>query len=122
MSKVLLDLDTLVVRPKIAIDGKHYDILSPDELPVLTTHMFGIKGKKMDELMAKANLAKAEQDELGLVVREISDTILTPVPAEIRDKLTDAHRIAVIQTFSALLLNKKAGTAAALMKTLQPAL
>jgi hypothetical protein len=38
MSKVLLDLDTLVVRPKIKIDGKPYEILSPDELPVLTSH------------------------------------------------------------------------------------
>lgn len=122
MGNVLLDLDTLVVRPKIRIDGEPYEILSPDELPVLTTHMFGIKGNRMDALMAQAELAPAEAKELRGLVLEISDAIMEPIPAKIRKKLSEAHRNAVIQTFGSLLLNKKAGAAAALMKTLLPVL
>lgn len=118
MSDVLLNLDTLVVRPKINIDGSPYEILSPDELPVLTTHMLAQKGKRMEELMNQGVLNQKEERELKSIVNEISDAIMEPVPAEIRAKLTDVHRTAVVQAFSMLMLTNKAGAASALMSKL----
>jgi hypothetical protein len=121
MSGVLLNLDTLVVRPRISINGKSYEILSPDELPVLTSHLLASKGKRMEALMNQAALADEEQDELCSVVCALSDTIMEPVPAAIREKLSDPQRFAVIEAFSTLLLTTKAGTAAALLRSLLPA-
>lgn len=120
MSKPLLQLDTLVVRPKIAIDGVLHDILSPDELPVLTNHLLAFKGRRMEELLRKPDLQAKEKKELESVVLEISDAIMEPVPVEARAKLSDMQRMSVIEAFSTLLLTKKAGTAAALLRGLLP--
>lgn len=120
MSEILLDLDTLVVRPKIAIDGLHYEILSPDEVPVITSHRLAAKGKRMEALMGSANLSKAGEAELEKIVLEISDIIMGPIPAEVRARLSEAQRMSVTEAFSTLLLAKKAGTAAALVKSLLP--
>lgn len=120
MSKALLDLDSLVVRPTIMIDGKSYEILSPDELPVLTSHMLTVKSKRYDELMQKNDLAHEEREELSSLVRMVSDKIMTPVPLEVTAKLSDAHRLSVIEAFSTLLLRTKAATAAAILESTLP--
>jgi hypothetical protein len=83
MSTALLNLDTLVIRPAITIDGERHEILSPDELPVLTSHMLAAKGQRMEELTTKAELNEGEQAELVDVVNKISDTIMSPVPADV---------------------------------------
>jgi len=116
----LLDLDTLVVRPVIRIDGEACEILSPDELPVLTSHALASKGRRMDELMKLPELNRDQRGELEALVQQISGAIMEPVPQALRDKLSDAQRMAVIEAFTALLLSKKAGTAAALFKGLAP--
>lgn len=120
MGKVLLNLDTLVVRPKISIDGRPFEILSPEELPVLTSHLLASKGARMEKLTMTAELGEDEEAELTSLVYEISDVIMGPVPADVRDKLSEAQRISVIEAFSTLLLKNKAGTAAALMASLLP--
>jgi hypothetical protein len=74
----------------------------------------------MEALLNQTELSEDEEAELTDVVREISDTIMEPVPAAIRDKLSDPQRSAVIEAFSTLLLTTKAGTAAALLRSLLP--
>lgn len=122
MSTALLNLDTLVVRPVISIDGKKYEILSPDELPVLTSHMLASKGQRMEELTGKRDLDEAEREELVEVVTAISDTIMSPISETVRAKLSGAQRHAVIEAFSTLLLTKRSGTAAAMLRSLLPAI
>lgn len=117
---VLLNLDTLVDRPKIAIDGKRYEILSPDELPVLVSHKLAMQGKRLDELSGAAELAPEDKAELEQLVLDLSDTIMEPIPAAVRAKLSDAQRLSVIEAFSTLLLTRKAGAAAAMMTALIP--
>ena len=118
MAGPLLDLDTLVTRPFIRIDGEICEILSPDELPVLTSHSLASKGRRMDELMKLPELNRDQRGELQALVEQISDTIMDPVPKPLRAKLSEAQRMSVIEAFTALLLSKKAGTAAALFKGL----
>jgi hypothetical protein len=122
MSTALLNLDTLVVRPVIAIDKKNYEILSPDELPVLTSHLLANKGQRLEELTNQRDLDESEQAELEDVLNLISDTIMSPIPECVRAKLTGAQRMSVIEAFSTLLLTKKSGTAAAMLRSLLPAI
>ncbi len=120
MSQSLLKLDTMVKRPKITIDDRFYSIISPDELPVFTSHMLAAKGRQIDALMRKDALDDAEGAELKQLVTDIADRIMEPVPVEVREKLSDAQRMSVIEAFTALLLSKKTGTAAALIRGLVP--
>jgi len=103
----LLDLETLIKRPKIAIDGELYEILSPDELTVVDHHRFAAWGKRIDALMAKKDLTKAQEKELGKIVVDLGDRIMVGVPEALRAKLSDAQRMAVAEVFTRLPLQKR---------------
>lgn len=120
MNQPLLELRTLIDRPKIVIDARPHELLSPEELPVLTSQRLAAQGRQMQALMDQPSLSTAEGDELKRLVAAISDTIMEPVPGEVRAKLSDAQRLSVVEAFTMLLLSKKTGTAAALIKGLVP--
>ena len=102
----ILDLDTLIKRPVIAIDGKRYEILSPDELSVLDHHRLTTQGKRLDELLAGPDLEPEDERELSKLLADITDWIMVGVPAEVREKLSDAQRMEVGEVFTALPLRK----------------
>ena len=103
----LLDLKTLLERPTIAIDGEHYEILSPDELTVVDSHRFAAWGNRIDKLMAKKTLTKAQEKELGQILGDLGDRIMVGVPEALRVKLSDAQRMEVAEVFTKLPLQKR---------------
>lgn len=108
----LLDLDTLVERRKIAIDGVLYEILSPDELSIIESHRFGQWGKRIEALAdSHDEQAEAELDEL---TARVSRKILVGVPDEVFERLPGAQRWAVIDLFTGLLLHTKLKVAGAM--------
>lgn len=120
MPNVLLNLDTLIDRPKIRIDGDLHEIVSPDELDVITSHLLAAQGRRMEELMKAGELSDDDKEELRSIIAQLSNAIMAPVPVPVRAKLSDSQRLSVIESFTALLLSKKAGTAAALFAGLIP--
>lgn len=46
----ILDLNTLIERPKITIDGVPYEILSPEELSILDSQAFTFWGGEIERL------------------------------------------------------------------------
>lgn len=101
----LLDLDTLIERPRIAIDGELYEILSPDELSVIDSHRFGRWGRRIEELAEQdGEAAEAELDE---VISRAARKIMPDVPEELFGRLPGSARWAVIDLFTGLLLHKK---------------
>ncbi len=113
----LLDLNTLIERPKITIDGEPYEILSPDELTVVDHHRFAAWGKRIDKLMARDTLTKAQEKELGRVLGDLGDRIMVGVPEGLRGKLSDAQRMAVAEVFTRLPLQQRLERLAAGAKT-----
>ena len=112
----LLRLDTLIERPSIEIDGARYEILTPDELSVLDTHRIGQMGRRIEELAKdESPEASAEQQEL---VTRLSRQVAVGVPDEIFDTLTGAHRWAIVDVFTALLLGSRLGVAGAMEKAM----
>lgn len=105
--KPLIELTTATRRPTIAIDGELYEILSPDELSIVDCHRFAAWGKRIDALMAKDALTKAQKKELGKILGDLSDRIMAGVPEEVRAKLTDAQRMEVAEVFTRLPLQKR---------------
>lgn len=112
-STPVLDLQTLIERPRIAIDGAPYEILSPDEVSVLDHQRLAAWGRRYDALMAQASLSDAERDELARLVRDISDTIMVGVPEAVRARLSDAQRLQVVEVFTALPLQRRLAALAA---------
>lgn len=111
----LLDLATIIVRPAIMIDGARHDIISPDELPLETSHLMAIKGRRMQQLQSGEAMNRDQRAELEAIVRQLSDIVMEPIPAAVRGKLADAQRLQVIEAFTALLLKRRLASAAAMV-------
>ncbi|WPJ67965.1 hypothetical protein AUSSIE_42 [Sinorhizobium phage Aussie] len=117
----LLDLSTLIERPAITIDGKRYEILSPEELSILDSQSFTFWGGEIEEL----SKTKGKESELAELVSKVASKVLVEVPADVRAKLSDAQKFRVVEVFTMLLLRHKigaVGAAAAVMKDLGPSI
>lgn len=110
----LLNLDTLVIRPVIAIDGARYEILAPDELSIVDSHRFGVWGRRVQEL---ADIESAEAEaELEDLVNRIARRVAIGVPSDVYEKLKGAHKQAVVDVFTGLLLRNRLGVAEAIAR------
>ncbi|GAM04804.1 hypothetical protein [Novosphingobium sp. MBES04] len=110
----LLDLETLVTRPSITIDGQVYDILSPDEISVLDSYRFGIWGQRIKDLFADDN--EASEDALTKLVDKVARKVAVGVPDEVFAKLSGAHKMAITDVFTGLLLRNRLGVAGAIAR------
>lgn len=108
----LLDLDTLVTRPFIAVDGERVDILDPAELSVLESHRFGVWGRRIEELTAQTG-DEVEQ-ELEALVATVARKICVGASDELFAKLPGTQRWAIIDLFTGLLLREKLKVAGAM--------
>lgn len=111
----LLDLDTVIIRPAITLDGERYEIIAPDELPLETSHLMAAKGRRMQQLQTASELNRDQAGELRAIVRQLANIVMAPVPEAVREKLGDAQRLQVIEAFTALLLKRRMASAAAMM-------
>lgn len=114
----MLDLDTLIIRPTVSIDGVIYEILSADEMSVIESHRFGLTGKRI-EALAEVEGAEAEE-ELAALVDHVARKVLVDVPDEVFAKLSGSHKWAVVDVFTGLLLGNRLGVAGAMQKAMAP--
>lgn len=114
LNEPLLDLSTLTVRPLIAIDGARHEILSPDELSILDSHRLGQWGRRIQQL-AEAEGAEAE-GELEQLVDKVARKVAVGVPDAVWQQLSGAHKQAIADVFTGLLLRTRLGVAGAIAK------
>jgi hypothetical protein len=113
-SGALLDLDTLVVRPFIMVDGERVEILNPDELSVIESHRFGVWGRRIEALAEQTG--KEAEDELEALVATVARKICVGASDELFARLPGSQRWAIIDLFTGLRLRstlKVAGAMAA---------
>lgn len=113
MGAPVLNLSTLVERPRIMINDQLYELASPDELSVVDHQRLHSKGRHIERLMAKDSLDPIEETELTVQVKEASDIVLRYVPEEVRRGLADTQRIQVLDCFSMLSLRRRLNSVAA---------
>lgn len=119
----ILDLDTLIERPRIAIDGVSYEILSPDEISVIDFQRFAIWGQRIDMLMSEAVAGDAPEEseaELTRLIINLTDRIMVGVPEEVRDKLGEPHRMMIAEAFTRLPLPRWVKAAEGAKKKIPP--
>ncbi|PYE86915.1 hypothetical protein [Phyllobacterium leguminum] len=109
-TKPILDLTTMIERPKIAIDGQLYEIRSPDELSILDSQRFTLWGREIEALAKEPDSA----DALTAVIDVAARTVMVGVPDEVFDKLSGAQRRSVLDLFTTLLLRNRLGVAGAI--------
>ena len=112
----LLSLTTLIDRPRLEIDGHLYEIMSPDELPLLTSQRLAAKGRELDRLMKLDELKPVHERRLPELLDELCAIIMEPVPVEVRASLSEAQKQSVIEVFTMLSLARKTRLAGATMK------
>ncbi|RVI59106.1 hypothetical protein [Sinorhizobium medicae] len=115
----ILDLNTLIERPKIAIDGTSYEILSPEELSILDSQCFTFWGGEIERLSED----KDKGAELSSLIDTVARKVLVGVPPKVFAKLTGAQKFRVVEVFTVLLLRDKMGAVGAVaqvMKGLTP--
>lgn len=117
MAENILELRTLIERPSIKIDDAAYEIVSPQELSIVDSQRFTLWGEKMKAL-------SAEGDDAGLeaLINDIAGRIMVSVPIEVAAKLSGVQKMAVVEVFTALLLQHKMAVAGAITKTMEPGL
>ena len=99
----ILSLSTMLVRPKIKIDGAEYEMAAPSELSIEQNYRLSDLGRKLANLRGTAGLADAQQQQLTQILTAICDIILAPIPEEVRARLSDSHKLAVTEVFTMLL-------------------
>lgn len=114
MTQPLLDLETLIRRPTVAIDGVSYELLSADELSVLDSHRFHLWGRRLEQLQQ----GDVEDPEMQDLIDTIARRVLVDVPEDVFAKLTGIHKIAVAEVFTALLLRSRMAVAGATSKVI----
>ena len=119
-SRQLLDLDTLITRDTISIDGERYEILNPDELSVIDSHRFGRWGNRIEQLAALDG--EAEEKELHDLVERVSRKIMVGVPDDVFARLRGSQQWAVIDLFTGLLLRTKLKAAGAMKAAMEEAM
>jgi len=105
----ILDLDTLIERPTIRIDGKAYELWSPEELSILDSQYFTIKGREIEEL------ARGEDVEaLSALIGKVCRRCLVEIPDDVFAKLSPPQKTAIVEAFSGLLLRRRLSVAGAI--------
>lgn len=110
--KALLDLDTLIERPFITIDGEKVDILNPEELSVIESHRFGVWGRRIEALSGETG--EDAENELSALVATVARKICVGASDEQFAKLPGSQRWAIIDLFTALRLRSTLKVAGAM--------
>lgn len=110
-ARPILDIDTLIERPAIAIDGRRFELLSPAELSLRQSHQFGIWARRMEALQASEEIEVS--DELGEIIDNITELVVVDLLDEVLAKLKDEQKLAIAQVFTGLLLRSRMGVAEA---------
>lgn len=111
-SKPLLDLDTLVERPFITIDGVSVDILNPEELSVIESHRFGVWGRRIEQLSNETG--EEAEKELDQLVATVARKICVGATDEQFAKLPGSQRWQIVDVFTALRLRTSLKVAGAM--------
>lgn len=113
----LLDIEFLIRRPQVVIDGIAFDLFHPDELTILGRARQAARVRRIRELLGAASLTTTELSELAGEVDTACRAILV-APDEVHCSLKDGQRMAVLDRFGGLSwLRRRAARALKAMTT-----
>ncbi len=119
MADPILDLSTLVDRPKIRIDGRLYELRSPDELSVLDSQRLTSAGKRIDALAGASDPAgEGDTRELAELIDDVTRRVLVEIPEAVFASLSQMQKLSICEVFTGLLLGRRMALAGAIARKL----
>lgn len=112
----LLDLNTLIRRPTIDVDGTRYELFSIDELSVLASHRFSVWARRIEAIDAAGD--ESEAAELKELIDKVAEAAIVDMPASVFETLSGVHRREITDVFTALLLRKKLAAVGAMTRAM----
>lgn len=97
MAVPILNLDSLVDRPTVVIDGTEYWLVTPDILPPLDGHRLQRLMGRVMTLSGQATLSEDEERELGGLPDRLCRLVLE-APDAVHQKLDDRRRMLIAET------------------------
>jgi hypothetical protein len=99
--EALLELSTaLERRATVKIDGVHYELRHRREFSIIEQHALQVEGDEFDALWErKEQLNSKQRQRLKTVLDSMFDKVIL-APTEIKDKIDDESRRAVVLTFT----------------------
>jgi hypothetical protein len=99
MAEPILDINTFVEHRTVRIDGVDYDLVNAGELSALDNHRLSKRAARAKELVEAED--EAQVLELGEHLDWLCRLVLR-APDEIHKRLTETHRLAIVQSFTDL--------------------
>jgi hypothetical protein len=102
----ILDLSTGVERPTIRIDGKAFEMRTPDEFSWHQNQMISKNGRRFQNLVKRMEtddgLTDEETRKLQDLSKDMVDQVVVDLPEEIADKLKPLHQLKIFEAFTKL--------------------
>lgn len=114
MARQLLNIDTLVERDYVTIDGQPYELRNPGELTLLEQARLGRRGEEMEALRQAMSERGPSDDEIARVTAVLEEMVrlVLLAPPEVIERLQEPHKHAIIGAFTAPQREAKAAPAA----------
>ena len=99
MATRILTLDTLAERPVVCIDKTDYTLKTAEDFGLLDLARIQRAQNDLAGLMDRDDLTDAEIDRLAGVLDDLTALVLPDMPVEVRDRLRDGQKLAIIRAF-----------------------
>ncbi|MBC2858726.1 hypothetical protein [Stappia sp. 28M-7] len=110
----ILDLETLIKRPIIRIDGERYELRAPDELSVLESQRLTTAGKEIEALASSGD----PENVLAGVIDDVTRRIVVDLPDAVLAGLSESQKMAICEVFTQLLMRRRLAVAGAIARKL----
>jgi hypothetical protein len=91
-------------RPVIRIDNTDYHLSAQEDLSLKQSSYMSWAGKQIDKIVNADDWSEEQGDKLEGFLDDACKLALYDVPGDVYEKLTDGHKIKVIQAFSEAVL------------------
>ena len=99
MATRILTLDTLAERPTVCIDKTDYTLKTAEDFGLADLARIQRAQNDLAGLMDRDDLSDAEIDRLAGVLDDLTALVLPDMPVEVRDRLRDGQKLAIIRAF-----------------------
>jgi hypothetical protein len=99
MATRILTLDTLAERPVVCIDKTDYTLKTAEDFGLADLARIQRAQNDLAGLMDRDDLTDAEIDRLTGVLDDLTALVLPEMPVEVRDRLRDGQKLAIIRAF-----------------------
>lgn len=95
----VLTLDTLAERPTVCIDKTDYTLKTAEDFGLADLARIQRAQNELAGLVDRDDLTDAEIDRLAGVLDDLTALVLPEMPVEVRDRLRDGQKLAIIRAF-----------------------